>query len=180
MYEFYHTMEFDCNSDYFTSYVNKEIDTYSIIGVSLVDKTKVTITTTEELSLTQQESLHDYLDSYSDYDQDVIDDDKLTKCKLWGVVKKNEFELKNMRRKDEGLMSRQQLRNIMNELHDSFVYLCMIEGSLDTLHGILNGFPEQTIGDTTYPAEAAYTFSHVWQEDIDWINSELNIFLGTL
>ena len=85
-----------------------------------------------------------------------------------------------MNRKNSGAMARQELKEIMQEIHNSFVFMSMLEGSLDTLHGILNGFPEQTIGDTTWAAEAPYNFVKTWPEDITWLKTELDTFLGSL
>lgn len=166
--------------DYIHSYLIKLSFDYTIIGIKLKDHKYITIKTDRELTDSERSLLNDDIQKYSDYNQDVIDENILSKCKIWGRSLIDEFELRNMRRKDMGLMARVELDDIMKEAHDSFVFICLLEGSLDSLHGKLYGYPEQTIGDVVWPPRAAFSFEKVWQEDIDWIKQELNIFLDSL
>lgn len=182
-YDFTYASTF--TDDFFFAYVSTLEVPYEIVGIKAKDHKYVEITTDRELTGTEQTELNDLIQNYSDFNKRVIDENTLAMCKAWGRSMIDEFELKNMQRKDNGLLARQELADIMAEIHDSFVFICMLEGSLDTLHGILNGYPEQTLsyedGTTkTWAARAPFSFQHTWQEDLDWIKSELNLFLSTL
>jgi len=169
--------------DYFFAYMFGLEMPYKITDVDMkkVDGVySIKITADRELSLTEQSVLNQKIQEYSDFNQTVINEHILDRCKAWGRNLINEFELKNMVRKDQGLMARQELDDIMKETHDKFIFICLLEGSLDSLHGKLYGYPEQTIGENTWAARPAEVFTSIWQEDIDWIKSELTAFLGSL
>jgi hypothetical protein len=153
----------------------KKKDELHIDGVSVSDGKYVTIITTQELTPSETIDLNTYVNAYSDFSQELLDEEVLKSCKLWAEDMMTQFSIKNMNRKRTGLMGRIELKNIMNETHASLVDMCFRSGSLDTLHGILFGFPDEGEGP-----EAPYTFNYVWQEDIDWIKQELNIFLSKL
>ena len=165
------------NPEYLTPYLNvKEF----ITDIKTRDNKYITISTTESLTETELSNLNTYIQNYSDFNQGIVDSTTIERCKAWGRDRLNEMEATNMDRKRAGLMGRIELENIMKETHDSFMYMSILEGALDTLHGILYGFPEETIGGTTFPAKAPFTFEHIWTEDIDKMKSDLNLFLGGL
>ena len=166
--------------DFFFAYMNEQELPYEIIGMALKEHLRLTVDIDRDLTATELTELNNIVTTYSDFNQTVINESILEKCKAWGKDMMLEFELKNMNRKNGGAMARQELKEIMKEIHNSFVFMSMLEGSLDTLHGILNGFPEQTVGTTVWPAEAPYSFVYTWPEDIEWLKSELNIFLASL
>ena len=180
MFNYNFTYATTFNIDYFYSYMFSLELAYTITDLDQRDMKYVNVYTDRELTLSEQEELNNYIQNYSDFNQDVIDEEKLSRCKIWGRSTIDEFELRNMRRKDLGTMGRQELSDIMAEIHDSFVFICMLEGSLDTLSGILYGYPEETIGDKTWSEKPPVTFVHVWQEDIDWLKNELVTFVSTL
>ncbi len=142
----------------------------------IVEGSKATVITDVELTSAQETSLRTYIDLFENYTQELLDMATLEKTKSWGQDMILEFELKNMNRKRLGLMGRVELMDIFTETHDKMVFLCLSEGSLDSLHGIMFGFPEEGAA----PAQAPKSFSYVWSEDIDWIKTELNTFLASL
>jgi len=165
---------------YLQKYVNAVSIVYYITDILIRDNKYLTITTSQELTSTEQASLQAYIDVYTNTDSELLDCETLTCTTEWGVKMIRRFSINNMNRKRLGEMGRVELKDAMKELHDSQVYMCMLAGSLDTLHGILNGFPEQTIGGTTYQAEAPYVFTKVCSSDVTWFKAELNAFLATL
>jgi len=168
------------NIDFFYSYIfNLELP-YTITNLNQRDMKYVTVVTDREITPTEQSDLNIFIQNYSDFNQDIIDMEKLQQCKVWGRKTIDKFELRNMRRKDQSLLGRQELADIMNEITDSSVFVCLLEGSLDTLAGILFGYPEETIGIKTWVAKAPETFEHTWSEDIVWLKGELLTFIQTL
>ena len=171
------------STDFFFRYIFGLELPYKITDVDLKLKdgiNYITILTDRELSLSEQSDLNQKIQEYSDFNQTVINEEILSKCKIFGRRIIDEFELKNMIRKDTGLMARQELDDIMEETHDKFIFICLLEGSLDSLHGKLYGYPEQEVNGVVWPARSPLTFDKIWQEDIDWIKSELNTFLASL
>ena len=178
-----YTKDYKVTVDFFNAYMSKKKDEFHLDGVgtqlTLTDNhTDIIIVTTQDLTPTELSDLNTYILNYSDFDQGVVDMATMEAAKAWGRKMINEFELKNMNRKAAGSMGRAELLDILAEAHDSYVFITMLEGSLGTLHGILNGFPEETINDALVPARAPFSFATVWQEDIDWIKAELNLFLA--
>ncbi len=170
-------------TDFFFRYMFGLNIPYSITNIDLKLKdgmNYITIITDRDLTLSEKSDLNQKIQEYSDFNQSVINEEILDKCKIFGRRLITEFELKNMIRKDTGIMARQELDDIMTETHDKFIFICLLEGSLDSLHGKLYGYPEQTVNDIVWPAREAITFDSIWQEDIDWIKSELNLFLSSL
>ncbi len=165
---------------YLQKYINEVTSTYYITDILIKDSKYLTITTSQDLTSNEQANLQAYIDDFSNTDSELLDCETLTRTTEWGAKMIRQFSIRNMNRKRLGEMGRIELKDIMHELHDSQIYMCMLAGSLDTLHGILNGFPEETIEGNTYTAEAAFSFEKVWSEDIDWFKNELNVFLGTL
>lgn len=160
-------------------YLNKYIvavnDTYYITDICIKDSRYLTITTSQDLTSSEQANLQAYIDAFTNTDSELLDCETLTKTSEWGSMMVRQFSINNMNRKRLGTMGRIELKNIMTEIHDSLVYMCLIAGSLDTLHGLLYGFPDEGSG-----GEAALTFTHVWEEDITWMKTELTTFLATL
>ena len=180
MFSYNFTYATTFNIDFFYRYMFDLVLNYTITNLDQRDMKYVTVYTDRELTATEQTELNNYIQNYSDFNQTIINESILEKCKAWGKTMMLEFELKNMVRKDSSIMARQELKEVMKEIHNSFVFMSMLEGSLDTLHGILNGYPEQTINSVVWAAEAPYSFTYTWTEDIDWLKSELNNFLATL
>jgi len=171
---YYYTVTNEVTPSYFNAYLDIQEDFY--IDGSIIDGLNITVATTQELTPTEESGLYTYVMAYTDFNQTLLDDETLQICKAWGRTMMNQFELKNMNRKRLETLSRIGLSNIMVEIHDSFVFICMLEGSLDTLHGILYGFPSTDTEDAVAP----YTFAHTWAEDIEWLKTELNILLAGL
>ena len=163
--------------DYLVPYLSKKD---YITGIKTKDNKYITVTTDRELSSTELSDLNSYIEDYTDFNQTVVDSSVIDACKAWGRKKLNEIETKNMDRKRNGEMGRIELFRIMEETHNSFIYMPLLEGALDTLHGILFGFPEETVSDTTTPAVSPYTFSYIWEEDITTLKNDLTDFLGSL
>ena len=155
---------------------------YSPIDINgeIVEGRKVTVICDDDLTSSEITELRNYVELFENFSQETLDMDTISITKRWGRDIINEFELRNMNRKRNGEMGRVELHDILAEAHDSFVFITMVEGSLDTLHGILYGFPEETINEIIVPGKAAFVFNKVWIDDINWIKSELNIILGTL
>jgi len=169
--------EFEINSIALSNYCKHS--PIPIIG-EIVEGKHATIITELELTATQETSLRNYIDVFENYTQELLDMATLDKTKAWGRDRINELEISNMNRKRQGLMGRVELKNIMGEVQSTSVMLCFEEGSLDTLHGLLYGFPEEIVGENTIPAEAPLSFFHIWAEDLTWIKTELNTFLASL
>ncbi len=146
----------------------------------IVEGKKATVITESELTSTDESTLRNYVNDFENYTQEILDMSTLEKTKVWGRLMINEFEVKNMNRKRMGLMGRAELLDVLSEAHDSYLFITMLEGSLDTMHGVLYGFPEEIINDVTIPARVPFSFVSVWSEDIDWLKSELNTFLSEL
>ena len=169
--------------DYFYAYMFDLELPYSITNLDLSNRdgtSYIHIVADRELTLTEQSALNQKIQEYSDFSQSVINENILDLCKKWGRDTINRFELRNMRRKDAGDMARRELDHIISETHDTGVFICLLEGSLDSLHGKLHGYPEQVVNGVTWAAEAPKTFTYVWEEDITWLKAELNTFLGSL
>ena len=175
-----YTMPIYVTDIYLQKYMNAVADTYFITDILIKDNKYLTIKTSQVLTSNEQVNLQTYIDNYTNTDSELLDCSTLTKTTEWGLGMIKQFSIKNMNRKRLGEMGRIELKDIMKELHDSQIYMCMLAGSLDTLHGLLNGFPEETINGVTYSAEAPYNFEKVCEEDLIWFKDELNSFLGTL
>jgi len=178
------TYETTFTDEYMFSYINGLTLPYAIVGIKTEKNKYVTINTERDLTLTEKQDLNALIQNYSDFSEYVVNSEIIALAEVWGKNMVSEFKNRNIARKNAGTMARQELDDIIREIHDSFVYINMKEGSLDTLHGLLWGFPEQTIGEgenaVVWPARAPFNFVKVWQEDVDWIKAELNTFLASL
>ena len=177
------TKDYAVTVEFFNAYMSKKKEEFHLDGIGTQitienGRSDIVIVTLQDLTPTEFSNLNDYILNYSDFDQGVVDMATMEAAKAWGRKMINEFELKNMNRKAIGTMGRIEPLDILAEAHDSYVFITMLEGSLGTLHGILNGFPEEVVGENTIPAKAPFNFVTVWQEDIDWIKAELNLFLA--
>ena len=164
---------FSIDDNAFTIYLKGS--PYPVKSFTVIDGSTVELRFETEPTESQATELKEYLALFDNYAQVLMDESLMEKCKSWGRDMVDKFEVNNINRKRNGEMGRIELFNIMKEVHDSYVFICMLEGSLDTLHGILNGFPDEGSG-----AIAPFSFQYVWSEDIEWIKSELNIFLSEI
>ncbi len=168
------------NIDYFIPYINSLEVSYEITDIKTRDNKYITLTTKEALTSTQEIELNQSIQDYSDFNKTIMDESILEKCKAFGRATIDEFEIRNMGRKDAGSMARQELDDIIVEAHDTGIFICLLEGSLDSLHGKLYGYPEQIVNGVTWAARPPVSFNVTREEDLDWMKAELNAFLATL
>ncbi len=169
---------FTINDNAFTLYIKDapyKIKSYTVINGNTVEMRFET-----EPTASQATELKTYLALFDNYAQVLMDEELMDKCKKWGRDKVNEFEIRNINRKRQGLMARQELALILEQIHDTHIFICMLEGSLDTLAGYLFGFQEETVNGVTWQAKEPNIPQYVWQEDIDWLKTELLTFLASL
>lgn len=170
--ELKYVMPTEINDWYLNKYANVVASTYDIIGILIEEEKYLTITTSRDLTSSENATLNEYIADFTNSDTELCNAETISKCELWAQEIEREFSLRNMDRKSHGLMTRKELMEIMQEVNDSLLSMCLSKASLDTAALILFGDANEEV--------SPYVFEKVWQEDLDWMKAELISFLSTL
>jgi len=193
MAEYNFTYESTFTDDFFFQYMNDQELPYNIVGLKAKDHKYVTVTTDRELTTTELESLNTLIQDYSDFNQTVVDNTILDKCRLHGEWLMREFELRNMNAKRDGVYNTIDIARVMEEVHDAYIFMSILRGSYEALLVLIDSFePKYPVGSTyAYKTYVDGTLTSLTQEitqdhmdqlnvDLDWAKTQVLTFLASL